>query len=112
LVLISCKEKGKSFPCALPEHHAMKVYWGSGSIALLILDSTRRRWVVSFMPWLLYPPGEEPLYPLDRSLGGPHSQSGHSGEEKNPQSCCDLNSDHPAHRSLLYHWAIPPLNFL
>jgi hypothetical protein len=24
-------------PCALIEHHAMKVYWGSGGIALLIL---------------------------------------------------------------------------
>jgi hypothetical protein len=25
------------FPCALTEHHAMKVYWGSGGIAELIL---------------------------------------------------------------------------
>jgi len=30
--------KGKIRPCALTEHHAMKAYWGSGSIAKLILD--------------------------------------------------------------------------
>jgi hypothetical protein len=29
------------------------------------------------------PPGKEPQYPLDRRLGGPQSQSGHGGEEKN-----------------------------
>jgi hypothetical protein len=29
--------KGKSCPCALTEHHAMKAYWGSGGIAPLIL---------------------------------------------------------------------------
>jgi len=28
---------------------------------------------------------KSPLYPLDRRLGGPRSQSGHSGEEKNSQ---------------------------
>jgi hypothetical protein len=26
---------------------------------------------------------KEPQYPLNRILGGPHSQSGHFGEEKN-----------------------------
>jgi hypothetical protein len=26
-------------------------------------------------------PGKEPLYPLDRKLGGPQSRSGHNGEE-------------------------------
>jgi hypothetical protein len=31
------------------------------------------------------PPGKEPLVPLDRSLGGPQSRSGRSGEEKNSQ---------------------------
>jgi hypothetical protein len=29
--------KGKVFPVLLTEHHAMKAYWGSGGIALLIL---------------------------------------------------------------------------
>jgi hypothetical protein len=38
------KGEGKSCLCALTEHHAMKAYWGSGSIAPLIFDlSTRRR---------------------------------------------------------------------
>jgi hypothetical protein len=30
-------------------------------------------------------PGKEPLYPLDRRLGGTQSRSGRSGEEKNSQ---------------------------
>jgi hypothetical protein len=39
--------------------------------------------VVSFMPWLLYPQGESPQYPLERRLGGfQSSQSLHSGKEK------------------------------
>jgi hypothetical protein len=29
------------------------------------------------------PPGEDPLYPLDRRLGGPQSLFGRYGEEKN-----------------------------
>jgi hypothetical protein len=41
--------------------------------------------VVSFMPQPLYPQGKSPWYPMDRRLGGPHSWSGHSGEEKNSQ---------------------------
>jgi hypothetical protein len=41
--------------------------------------------VVSFMPWLLYPQGKSPWYPLDRRLGGPQSRSGCGGEEKNPK---------------------------
>jgi hypothetical protein len=41
--------------------------------------------MVSFMPWPLYPQGKGPWYPLDRRLGGPQSQSGCSGEEKNSQ---------------------------
>jgi hypothetical protein len=38
--------------------------------------------MVSFMPQPLYPQGKSPQYPLDRRLGGPQSQSGHSGKEK------------------------------
>jgi hypothetical protein len=30
--------KGKSYPCALTEGHAIKTCWGSGGIALRILD--------------------------------------------------------------------------
>jgi hypothetical protein len=46
--------------------------WGSGCIDPRFLDlSTSWRWVVSFMPQPLYPPGKEPPYPLDNRLGGP-----------------------------------------
>jgi hypothetical protein len=77
----------------LTEHHAMKMYWGSGCIAPHILDlSTRWRWVVSFTSQPLYPQGKSPWYPLDRRLGGPKSQSGCSGEEKNFQPLLGLES--------------------
>jgi hypothetical protein len=33
----------------------------------------------------LYPQGKSPWYSLDRRLGGPQSQSGHGGKEKNSQ---------------------------
>jgi hypothetical protein len=39
------------------------------------------------------PPGKEPLYPLDRRLGGPQNRSGHGGEEKNSQPLPGL--EHP-----------------
>jgi len=39
--------KGKSYPCALTEHRAIKAYWGSGGRVPHILDlGTRWRWVV------------------------------------------------------------------
>jgi len=43
------------------------------------------------MPWLLYPQGKCPSYPLDRRLGGPQSHSGCSGEEKNIFICILVN---------------------
>jgi len=37
--------------------------WVSGGIAPPILNlDTRWRWAVSFMPWLLYTSGKNPLY--------------------------------------------------
>jgi hypothetical protein len=79
------KEKLKLSLC-FTKHHAMKTYWGSGGIAPGILwPGTSWRWVVSFMPQLLYLQGKRPWYPLDRRLGGPQSQSGHRVEEKNSQ---------------------------
>jgi hypothetical protein len=42
------------------------------------------------MPWLLYPQGKSPFYPLDRKLDGPQSQSGYGGEEKNSQPMLGL----------------------
>jgi len=38
--------------------------------------------VVSFTPQQLYLWDRSLQIPLDRRLGGPHSQSGHGGEEK------------------------------
>jgi len=35
--------------------------------------------VVRFMPWLLYPQGRSPWYPMVRGLSGPQSWSGHDG---------------------------------
>jgi hypothetical protein len=42
------------------------------------------------MPLPLYPQGKSPWYPLDRKLGEPQSQSGHSGVEKNSQPLSGL----------------------
>jgi hypothetical protein len=43
---------------------------GEWRLAPRILDlGTRWRWVVSFMPWPLYPQGKRPRYPLDGRLG-------------------------------------------
>jgi hypothetical protein len=52
------------------------------SSTILTFD-TRRGWVVSFMPQVLYTWGNHPQYPLDRRLSGPQSTSGCYGEEKN-----------------------------
>jgi len=69
----------------------MKTYLKSVGIAPCVLDlSTRWRQVVSFMPRPFYPQGKSPWYPLYTRLGGPQSQSGHSGEEKNSQPLVGL----------------------
>jgi len=47
------------------KHHAMKAYWRIGGVAPLILYlGTKWRWVVSFTPRPLYPPGKssEPFW--------------------------------------------------
>jgi hypothetical protein len=64
----------------------MKMYWGSGGIAPIILD-LGARWtlVVSFTHRPLYPQGKSIWYPLGRRLGGSQSRSGRGGEEKNSQ---------------------------
>jgi len=46
--------------------------------------------VVTFTPQLFYTQGKNPWYPLDRRLGGPQSQSGHGGVEKNSQPLSGL----------------------
>jgi hypothetical protein len=42
------------------------------------------------MPLPLYLQGKRLSYPMDRRLGGPQSQSGHGGEEKNSQPLLGL----------------------
>jgi hypothetical protein len=54
--------------------------WRYSSIFLVV--GTRWGWVVSFTPLPLYSRGKSTRYPLDRSLGGPQSRSGRSGEGK------------------------------
>jgi len=46
--------------------------------------------VVSFIPWPLYPQGRSSWYSLDRKLGGPQSQPGCCGEEKESQPLPEL----------------------
>jgi hypothetical protein len=83
ILLSNLEGKGKKkvkLSLCLTKHHAMKTYWGSGSIAPCIPDlGTKWRGVVSFTPQLLYPQGKNPWYPSDRRLGG------HGGEETNSQ---------------------------
>jgi len=45
---------------------------------------TTRSWVVSLKPRLVYCHGKSFWLPLDRSLGGSQSRSGHGGKEKRP----------------------------
>jgi hypothetical protein len=71
---------------------------------------TRWKWVVSFMPWLLYPQRQSPWYPLDRRLGGPQSWSGYGVEEKNTQPPLGFeswSSDHPTCSQSLYQLNFP-----
>jgi hypothetical protein len=66
--------------------------------------SIRWRWVVSFTSRPLYPLGKISQYPLDRRLGGPHSQSGHCEIEKNflPLSEVEPRSSIPSLYRLSY----------
>jgi hypothetical protein len=64
----------------------MKTYEESGDTVPRILDpGTRLRWVVSFTPPSLCPPGKNLWYLLDRRLGGSQSRSEPGGEKKNFQ---------------------------
>jgi hypothetical protein len=74
-----------------------------------ILDlGTGWGWVVSFMPWALYPQGESPWYPLYRRLGGSQSQSGCCWEERNVFSSAG-NQTHAVQPVVhcCTDWAIP-----
>jgi hypothetical protein len=78
---IKIKVRAKLSLC-LTKHQAIKTLGGRG-IVPHILDFSTRKWVVSFIPQLLYSRGKSPQYPLDRRLGGPQNQSVHSRKEKN-----------------------------
>jgi hypothetical protein len=66
------------------KHHPTKTYLGDGGVTQHVSNlGTRWKSVVSFMPRRLYPLENNPQYPLDRRLGGPHSQSGRRGRESN-----------------------------
>jgi hypothetical protein len=56
----------------------MKAYGGAASFFLNL--STRRRWVLSFMPQPL-PRGHSLWFPLNRRLGGPEGHAGSTGEK-------------------------------
>jgi hypothetical protein len=63
----------------------MKMYEGSTSTAPPFLTSALYgvEWSASRPGCITpLPGGKSPRYPLDRTLGGPQSRSGHCGEEK------------------------------
>jgi hypothetical protein len=71
--------------CAFTEHHAIKLYWGSGSTAPCVFDlGTRWRASGQIHAPAPYPQGKSPWHSLDRTLGG------HCGEEKNFQPLTGL----------------------
>jgi len=48
------------------------------------------------MPWLLYPWGKSPWYPVDRRLDGPRAGLDAVTKRKNPCPCWKLRSTCPA----------------
>jgi hypothetical protein len=76
---------------------------------------TRWRWVVSFMPRLLYPQGKNLRYPLNRRLGALHSRSGRGVEVKNSQPPPGIEPqsfDRPARSQSLYRLSYHALIYL
>jgi hypothetical protein len=77
LFVASYDEQGLRWRYSNPPPHEYKNICGSGCVVprFLYLGTSWMR-VSSFTPRLLYPRGEGPRNPLDRSLGGPQSWSG------------------------------------
>jgi hypothetical protein len=91
-------QKGKNvkLSLSLTKLYAMKMYWGSGGIALRFLDlSTRWRLSGQLHALLPYPQGESARYTMDRRLVGPHSRSEHGGVEKNSQPLLGIEPCNP-----------------
>jgi len=59
-----------------------------------------------------FPHGNNPWYPLYRRLGGPQSQSGCSGEKKNPSPSWESNPGHPAHSLITILAELPQLQLI
>jgi hypothetical protein len=79
--------------------------WRYGST---ILDlGTRWRYMFSFTPRPLYLRGKCPRYPLYRRLGGPQSQSGRCGVEKNLLPMPGIEPRPSSPRSSLYRLSYP-----
>jgi len=82
--------------------------WRYSSTHILNLG-TKWKWVIRFVPWLLYPWWRSPQYHLNRGLGGPQSQSGNDGKETNPYPCWESNPGHAVQRlvTILSHPGSP-----
>jgi hypothetical protein len=63
--------------------------------------------VASYMHRQLYPLGISPRYPFDRKLGGPQSQSGCCGVEKNLLPLRGIETCRPARSPSLYRLRYP-----
>jgi hypothetical protein len=65
----------------------MRAHWGVEVQLHTLLNSALDGSVGSVSrPGRFTPQRKSPWYPLDMSLGGPQSRSGHGGEEKHSQS--------------------------
>jgi len=72
----------------LTNHHAMKMYWGSGGVAPRILNlGTRWRQKVSFTLQPLCPRGKSHRYHFVRRLCGPIAVPDAVTKRKNPNPC-------------------------
>jgi len=74
----------KTYPVLKEALHHLDI-WICGGIAPHMLNlGTRWRWVVTFIPWQLYPHGKSSQYPLNGRLGGPQRVWMHWQREKIP----------------------------
>jgi hypothetical protein len=51
------------------KHHTMKKYGGVDLVPCILTIDTGWKWVLTFVPWLIYVWGKSPDYQLDRQLG-------------------------------------------
>jgi hypothetical protein len=79
--------------------------WGSGGITRPFLASAQDRGEWSASRPCRFTPGENPLHPSDRKLGGPQRRSGHCGEDKILH--CPESNPTPARSSTLCRQSYP-----